>query len=490
MFRTDPVNPIIGYLGSSNLTLSGLRNQGELNVDVLDHDAAKKLAKWFEDRWEDRWCIDISDELVKIIEESWAREELIPPYHIYIKMAYHLSHEARAGLAEFSIPPEFGNELFEYQVAAVKIAAHHLRDDRRRGVILGDVVGLGKTLMAAALARIFEEPPFNLETLIICPKNLVAMWEDYRERYRMVGKVISITRVEKDLPDLRRHRLLILDESHNLRNREGRRYQAIRDYISKNECRCILLSATPYNKAYLDLGAQLRLFIPETVDLGVRPDAFIRQIGGEARFNAIHQCPPRSIAAFEKSEIPDDWRELMRLFMVRRTRGFIRENYAEPKKGAGRKYLLFADGTRSYFPDRIPKTIRFENDPKKTKDPYAKLFSPRVEALVNSLHLPRYGLGNYEAATPDETTRHPPPKQRSSEIWAAPASASWVSAAPTFSKGWSPAGWHSSSPSSATYCATSSSFTPSQTGSRSQSAPPIPPCSMQMYTIRMQTIRQ
>ena len=37
-------------------------------------------------------------ELVEIIEESWASETLIPPYHIYLKMAYHLSQEARAGL--------------------------------------------------------------------------------------------------------------------------------------------------------------------------------------------------------------------------------------------------------------------------------------------------------------------------------------------------------------------------------------------------------
>jgi hypothetical protein len=50
LFRNDPVNPVVSYLGSSNLTLSGLSHQGELNVDVLDHDASKKLAGWFEDR--------------------------------------------------------------------------------------------------------------------------------------------------------------------------------------------------------------------------------------------------------------------------------------------------------------------------------------------------------------------------------------------------------------------------------------------------------
>ena len=71
LFRNDPISPIVGYLGSSNLTFAGLAGQGELNVDVLDHDSALKLKKWFEDRWTDRLCIDITDELVKIIEESW-----------------------------------------------------------------------------------------------------------------------------------------------------------------------------------------------------------------------------------------------------------------------------------------------------------------------------------------------------------------------------------------------------------------------------------
>jgi hypothetical protein len=176
LFRPDLINPIVGYLGSSNLTLAGLSQQGELNVDVLDHDATRKLAQWFDDRWNDRWCLDISKELVEIIESSWARETPVPPYHIYLKIAYCLSQEARTGLTEFRIPKEFGNKLFDFQKAAVKIAAHHL--NKRHGVMIGDVVGLGKTLMATAVARIFEDD-HGLETLIICPKNLVRMWEDY-----------------------------------------------------------------------------------------------------------------------------------------------------------------------------------------------------------------------------------------------------------------------------------------------------------------------
>ena len=67
-YREDKLNPKIGYVGSSNLTLSGLSYQGELNVDVLDHDACNKLEKWFNDRWSDRWSIDITKELTEIID--------------------------------------------------------------------------------------------------------------------------------------------------------------------------------------------------------------------------------------------------------------------------------------------------------------------------------------------------------------------------------------------------------------------------------------
>jgi hypothetical protein len=119
-FRADPINPIIGYLGSSNLTFSGLSQQGELNVDVLDHDAAKKLASWFDDRWKEKWCGDITKELIEVIQQSRARVEAVSPYHIYVKIAYHLAQEARPGLSEFRIPVEFGNTLFEYQIAAVE----------------------------------------------------------------------------------------------------------------------------------------------------------------------------------------------------------------------------------------------------------------------------------------------------------------------------------------------------------------------------------
>ena len=398
LFRPDPINPIIGYMGSSNLTMAGLSGQGELNIDVLDHDATQKLSLWFEDRWNDRFCIDISEELIQIVQESWAREDILPPYHIYIKMAYHLAREAREGLSEFHIPREFQNVLFEFQEAAVKIAAHHVR--KRNGVLIGDVVGLGKTLMATALTRIFEED-YGMRALILCPKNLVPMWQDYRERYGLRGKVLSISRAVRELPEERRYQLVVIDESHNLRNRDTKTYRAIHEYIRENDSKVVLLTATPYNKTYLDLSSQLRLFVAEDRDIGVRPEQLLRQMT-ETEFLRRHQCSVRSLAAFEKSESPDDWRDLMRLYLVRRTRTFIQDNYASIDAENNRKYIEYPDGRRSYFPIRLPRTVRFSVNDEDPDDQYARLYSDDVVDTINSLMLPRYGLGNYIVSAPED----------------------------------------------------------------------------------------
>ncbi len=214
---------------------------------------------------------------------------------------------------------------------------------------MGDVVGLGKTVMAATLVRIFQDD-YNWQTLILCPKNLVSMWQDYVYRYKLTAEVLSTSRVIRELRDMKRYRLVLLDESQNIRNRETKTFRAIHEYIDGNDSKCILLSATPYNKSYLDLYFQLNLFIPEDKDMGLRPESLLRELGGEVEFIRRHQCGVRTLAAFEKSEYADDWRELMRLCLVRRTRSFIEDNYAETNPTNGRKFLTFGDGKPFYFP--------------------------------------------------------------------------------------------------------------------------------------------
>jgi superfamily II DNA or RNA helicase/HKD family nuclease len=386
--RKDLVNPRVGFVGSSNLTFSGLGGQGELNVDVMDHDATEKLHHWFDMRWNDRYSIDITDELIKIIDECWAADRIIDPYLIHLKLAYHLSRDARAGLVEFGLPESMQKKLLAYQSAAVKIAARNLMT--KNGAIIGDVVGLGKTIVATAVALLLQEEQ-GFETLIVCPKNLVTMWQGYVETYRLHAKVVSTSTAHQELPNMRRYRLLILDESHNLRNHKTRIYGVLRDYISLNDPKVLLLTATPFNTSMNDVASQLGLFIGADEDLGIRPEAAIQKMG-EVEFLGKCDDKPSTLRAFRLSEENEDWQRLLSQFLIRRTRRFIKENYAHVDPANGRSYLLFGNGDRNYLPDRVPLPLPFVTT---ASDPASDMASEGVLKALEKLVLPRYQMASF-----------------------------------------------------------------------------------------------
>ena len=385
----DHFNPIQSIMGSSNLTYSGLTKQGELNAEFGDRDDGQKFSKWFDARWEDRFSIDISEDLTRIIDESWAGEQGPTPYEVYLRIIYHLSREARNGMTEYNLPAAFERDLFDFQATAVKLIARHL--EKQGGAMIGDVVGLGKTITACAVAAVYEMR-YAGSTLILCPANLQDMWRKYVQKYDLKAEVVSISK-RLDVRTLRFYRLVIVDESHNLRNSEGARYRNIRDLIEYQDCKVLLLTATPYNKDYSDLASQLRLFLGADEDLGIQPEAYIRALGGVRDFSKLHsEIFIRSIRAFEQSSHPDDWRDLMKRFLVRRTRTFIKENYAKTDAANNRKYIEYRDGTRCYFPDRQPKVLTFE-----TRDggTFESLYSETMVDKMACLKLPRYGLKKY-----------------------------------------------------------------------------------------------
>lgn len=385
-YKEDPNHPVVGFVGSSNLTMAGLKHNYELNVDVLDFDAAKKLAKWFQDRWEDRYCIDISEDLIALIEESWAAEVSPTPYEIYLKVCYHLSQDVREGQLEYSLPPDLRDQLLEYQASAVQTLAR--RVVHRNGTMLGDVVGLGKTLTAVSTALVLREQ-YGYSTLVLCPKNLMRMWKEHLDAYDVPGEVVSYSTAHRDLPDLRRYQFVVLDESHNLRSDKRRDYKAIQEYIEHNESKVLLLTATPYNMRFADVANQLSLYIGEDDDLGLEPREALKKSPGirdrvDGRTNTMR--------AFRKSEEAEDWKNLMSEHLVRRTRSFIRANYGKADPDNGREYLEFPSGGRFYFPTRTPKPIdhSFGSD-----DPAALISSNSALDKINSLKLPRYSLIDY-----------------------------------------------------------------------------------------------
>ena len=126
---------------------------------------------------------------------------------------------------------------------------------------------------------------------------------------------------DKVLPELKRFNFVICDESHNLRNSGTIAYEAIRDYIRRNDAKVLLLTATPYNLAFTDVANQIGLYLDEDEDLGIVPTAALAlnpdlPIKVDGKINTL--------AAFKRSAEADDWRRLMSDHLVRRTRTFVK----------------------------------------------------------------------------------------------------------------------------------------------------------------------
>ncbi|MEM1941223.1 MAG: phospholipase D-like domain-containing protein, partial [Candidatus Caldarchaeum sp.] len=392
----------LAYVGSSNFTLSGLEKQGELNVKITDQTHARELSKWFEDYWKKACSEDISQALLEgLLRHTWvgyleaAKRTPVKPYLVYLRMAYLLAEKLiQASEVELSEQLTRGDfRLLEFQKLAVSQLIFLL--EKRGGALLGDVVGLGKTFTASAVARtLFEQRGYA--TLVICPPALMPMWESYLHRFLIPGKVISMGAVQEELPQLydRSYGLVIIDESHNLRNPESKRYKAIWGFIHQRspKPKVLLLSATPYSKAFSDLGAQLQLFLQTQQPLGIRPLHLIkeRNIRSLGDFKKEYGFAWDTLAAFEESTHRRDWQELMQLFLVRRTRSYIKNNFAQKDRN-GRHFILHGK-ERLYFPERVIKTIQYHLRPKSR---YEALLSDEVIDMIDECTLPRYGLAEY-----------------------------------------------------------------------------------------------
>ena len=387
--KESPNTPVMGFVGSSNLTAAGLSNNLELNVDVVDNEAASALANWFEDRWNDPLSLDVEPELLAALDESWASEVPAAPYDVYLKLCYDLSRDVRDGLADYSLTGPINDVLLDYQKEAVKTLARRI--ESRGGTMLGDVVGLGKTLTAIAVAILLREE-FNYSTLVVCPKNLISMWKEHLHAYQLHSDVVPYSMAAKELPQLGKYKFVIVDESHTMRNDERQDYIALRNYIREYDCRVLLLTATPYNVGFGDVANQLGLWIDPDDDLGLQPSVALATY--PAAFNKL-DGKVSTLDAFRISEEPDDWKRLMSEHLIRRTRTFIKDKAAaagqQDDKGV---YLTFSTGEKFYFPQRVPRPVQhaFTDD-----DAAAIMSSDATFNLLDELLLPRYGLGDYLA---------------------------------------------------------------------------------------------
>jgi len=380
------------YVGSSNLTGAGLHNNLELNIDVQDSDATTKLATWFDQRWDDPFSLTITEEIIDLIADSWADEQQPTPFEVYLKVCHSLAQDARDGMG-YVLPTSMSTLLLDYQESAVRTLARRIV--RRGGTMLGDVVGLGKTLTAVATALMLQAAE-DYSTLVLCPKNLEPMWAEHLEEYDINGRVVPYSMADKVLPELKRFNLVICDESHNLRNNGTVAYDAIDAYIRANASKVLLLTATPYNLAFTDVANQIGLYIDEDDDLGIVPAAALAKEPG--RFLKL-DGKINTLAAFRISEEAEDWKRLMSDHLVRRTRSFIKRT-AKKELTTGpdgqqveREYLQFATGEKFHFPTRVATALShdFSDD-----DPARLMEDDTTLDAIHDLILPRYRLADYD----------------------------------------------------------------------------------------------
>lgn len=264
LFTLDSqITPNLFITGSSNLTKAGISYQDEFNVEIKDYgfDEAKQ---YFDKLWQDSVPLDVNKIVESIKEKTFLRA--ITPFEAYV-YALKTYIETYTDTSESSkktieaILQEAGYKPYSYQVEAIAQAVRIIQT--HGGVILADVVGLGKSVIALAIAR-----KLSTRGIVIAPPHLIGDetetfgWKKYLSDFELHGwKVYSIGKLQEALEYLQRYqdvRTVIVDEAHRFRNENTKSYAYLSQICSGRNV--ILLSATPFNNKPSDIFALLKLF--------------------------------------------------------------------------------------------------------------------------------------------------------------------------------------------------------------------------------------
>ncbi len=253
--------------GSSNLTKAGLSTQNEFNVEISDY-GFEDAETYFDDLWSQAVKITEHEEtkkkLIDLIERDTLIKDISPfeAFCLVLKTYLDGFDQKKIGDTIISIMEKNGYKAYQYQLDAVKQSLKIIED--YNGVIIADVVGLGKTIIACAVAK-----ELGKRGIVICPPGLVgdknsnSGWKKYVEQFKLPdwevrssGDLENTRDFIKKVEDIE---VVIIDEAHRFRNQDTKDY----DFL-KNICRekiVILLTATPFNNRPGDILSLLSLFV-------------------------------------------------------------------------------------------------------------------------------------------------------------------------------------------------------------------------------------
>ncbi len=236
--------------GSSNFSLSGLVANREFNVQLKDRRDVDFALEQFENLWKDG--VDISREFVDTVRNRTWLNDTITPYELYLKLIYEYLQEDINLEEHFEAFLPKGFMKLEYQQQAVRQALKKLNE--YNGVFLADVVGLGKTFIAAQLLQ-----QVRGRILVICPPLLKEYWEQSLMDFRVPAKVESLGKLEHIIQKgVDRWDYIVVDEAHRFRNDATQSYANLLEICRGKKV--ILVTATPLNNTINDIFAQLKLF--------------------------------------------------------------------------------------------------------------------------------------------------------------------------------------------------------------------------------------
>lgn len=252
--------------GSSNLTRAGLSGQEEFNVEIKDY-GFSEAESYFDDLWSK--AIPISEEenrkqfLIRFIQHR-SQAATVTPYEAYalilktyldLRLQKHIKPEVE------QVMEEAGYKKFSYQTDAVNQALSIMEE--YHGVIIADVVGLGKSVIASLIAK-----NIGKRGMVICPPALIGNksdrtgWWGYIQDFKLYDWEVEsggkLTEIAENI-DRQDIEVLIIDEAHKFRNQDTEDYEALLN-ICRNRT-VILLTATPFNNSPADIFSLLKLFI-------------------------------------------------------------------------------------------------------------------------------------------------------------------------------------------------------------------------------------
>lgn len=327
--------------GSSNLTQSGLLDNLEFNVELktrADYEFA--LAK-FNELWK------LAVDLRKPYEDTVVNRSPFAhftPYELYLKFLYEYFRDELNRpdeLEDIYIPDDF--KRLKYQEEAV-ISARKVLEEYG-GVFLADVVGLGKTYMAALIAQQLDGRSLVIAPPHLLDKDSAGSWPNVFGDFRVPHTDFESLGKLEDLlgRDVTKYRNVFIDESHRFRTETTQTYEMLAQ-ICRGK-RVILVSATPLNNTPRDMLSQIKLFqngknstVPNVRNL----EAFFARL--EKNLKGLDRQRDREqFFATVQANAKATREQILKFLMIRRTRTEIAKYYGDDLSAQNLKFPEVAD---------------------------------------------------------------------------------------------------------------------------------------------------